>query len=85
VSIYTEALKIAAVERFSTQQPVVQPWLPAKIMPLIVKGVDTTDLVDDQAMQLTGAWKVTGTGKYEGSRGEGTAHVIEPATVRLPK
>ena len=85
VNIYTEALKIAAVERFSARPLVDQAWLPAQILPLIVKGVDTTDLVVDQAMQLTGAWKVTGTGKHEGSRGEGTAHMIEPATIRLPK
>ena len=85
VSIYTESLKIAAVERFSTQQPVDQPWLPAQILPLIVKGVDTTDLVDGQAMELTGVWKVTGTGSYKDSGGKRTAHVIEPTTIRLPK
>lgn len=43
-----------------------------------VANYSTNDLVDGEAIVLSGAWKVTGTKSYEAAFGKRTVHLIEP-------
>ena len=74
------------IENFSDgwQNPHNYEWIPSPDAPLYVYGVDTSDLVDGEAVKLAALFICRGTETYQTILGPRTVYRVEPFAIADP-